>query len=580
MGRKGLLQTNHKHIFLPGKSVNIKLGTKHTSEKYKNKKCGKTASQRISECQKDHLAFQAFLRVGSTIDFTHAANQQPGMGSRKYEKATTLPTSVSTSQKFDKDHQISTKSVLGVSPQISSGSTVVGNSFWSRTTGVGKFGSHPSSSFLDFDDSVSDAWDIKDAEGINFGRSAGQGIVIDVQPTSVSPFSIAKTSSIGPAVHGKSSANTNPPTTAKSINPSFVPEVTSKLDKAHISVEEQNIDHSKSQNQETIPSLVISDTIKGNTTSRSTTDSYVSSTSPAHISTAVPSNISTPTSTTISLGLNSRATSSGKTELRKDSETLSGENKRYAKLENLINDCQSFEIGELRKLAWSGISSRARAKAWKILCGYLPPPGATSISPEENLNNASVQSSAKQMQPSSMRRRNQEEVVQRKQVEYRRYVEQYFTTRHDDDGNGDTYRQIHIDIPRMSPVVGLFQQRCVQEIFERILYIWAIRHPASGYVQGINDLVTPFFLVFLRDGLDQLESKFDGNSDIIPTDGIQVETLPLELRNSIEADSFWCLTVVLDGIQDNYTFAQPGIQVKVKQLEDLIQRIDGTCITT
>ena len=74
-------------------------------------------------------------------------------------------------------------------------------------------------------------------------------------------------------------------------------------------------------------------------------------------------------------------------------------------------------------------------------------------------------------------------------------------------------------------------------------------------------MVTPFFLVFLRDGLDQLESKFDGNSDIIPTDGIQVETLPLELRNSIEADSFWCLTVVLDGIQDNYTFAQPGIQV-------------------
>ena len=63
----------------------------------------------------------------------------------------------------------------------------------------------------------------------------------------------------------------------------------------------------------------------------------------------------------------------------------------------------------------------------------------------------------------------------------------------------DTYRQIHIDIPRMSPVIGLFQQRAVQEIFERILFIWAIRHPASGYVQGINDLVTPFFLVFLQD---------------------------------------------------------------------------------
>ena len=62
------------------------------------------------------------------------------------------------------------------------------------------------------------------------------------------------------------------------------------------------------------------------------------------------------------------------------------------------------------------------------------------------------------------------------------------------------YRQIAIDVPRMSPLVGLFQQRCVQEMVERILYIWAIRHPASGYVQGINDLVTPFLMVFLQVG--------------------------------------------------------------------------------
>ena len=101
----------------------------------------------------------------------------------------------------------------------------------------------------------------------------------------------------------------------------------------------------------------------------------------------------------------------------------------------------------------------------------------------------------------------QAEMIQRKQEEYQRYVDQYFATK-DQDVHQDTYRysftnvvsinavftnaifflffyrQIHIDIPRMSPVVGLFQQRCVQEIFERILYIWAIRHPASGYVQG------------------------------------------------------------------------------------------------
>ena len=116
----------------------------------------------------------------------------------------------------------------------------------------------------------------------------------------------------------------------------------------------------------------------------------------------------------------------------------------------------------------------------------------------------------------------------------------------------------------MSPLVGLFQQRCVQEMVERILYIWAIRHPASGYVQGINDLVTPFLMVFLQ---DFVEKDVTRNS-------FTFEDLDEVVRNNIEADSFWCMTKVLDGIQDNYTFAQPGIQVKIRQLEELLKRVD------
>jgi TBC1 domain family member 2 len=54
----------------------------------------------------------------------------------------------------------------------------------------------------------------------------------------------------------------------------------------------------------------------------------------------------------------------------------------------------------------------------------------------------------------------------------------------------------------MIPLMPIFQQLVVQELFERILFIWAIRHPASGYVQGINDLVTPFFVVFLSEFID------------------------------------------------------------------------------
>lgn len=52
-------------------------------------------------------------------------------------------------------------------------------------------------------------------------------------------------------------------------------------------------------------------------------------------------------------------------------------------------------------------------------------------------------------------------------------------------------------------------------------------------------------------------------------------SLSVEIRDAIEADSFWCLSKFLDCIQDNYIFAQLGIQEKVNQLKDLIQRIDG-----
>ncbi|NXA51373.1 TB22A protein, partial [Nothocercus julius] len=161
--------------------------------------------------------------------------------------------------------------------------------------------------------------------------------------------------------------------------------------------------------------------------------------------------------------------------------------------------------------------------------------------------------------PANVDRR--ESTLQRKRKEYFAFVEQYYDSRND-ESHQDTYRQIHIDIPRMSPEVLRLQPK-VTEIFERILFIWAIRHPASGYVQGINDLVTPFFVVFICEYMEDDE-----------VENFDVSSLPEEVLQNIEADSYWCMSKLLDGIQDNYTFAQPGIQKKVKMLEELVRRID------
>ncbi|XP_078091663.1 TBC1 domain family member 22A isoform X8 [Mustelus asterias] len=190
------------------------------------------------------------------------------------------------------------------------------------------------------------------------------------------------------------------------------------------------------------------------------------------------------------------------------------------------------DLEELRKFSWSGIPRQVRPITWKLLSGYLP---------------------------ANAERR--ESTLQRKRAEYFAFIEQYYDSRNDEH-HQDTYRQIHIDIPRTNPLIPLFQQASVQKIFERILFIWAIRHPASGYVQGINDLVTPFFVVFVFEYIEGEVENFD------------VSSLPDEVLQNIEADSFWCMSKLLDGIQDNYTFAQPGIQRKVKALQELVSRID------
>ncbi|GLH07930.1 TBC1 domain family member whacked [Gryllus bimaculatus] len=217
--------------------------------------------------------------------------------------------------------------------------------------------------------------------------------------------------------------------------------------------------------------------------------------------------------------------------------SLEGADCETSKLERFqpLLESSLLNLEELRQVSWSGIPVKVRAITWRLLSGYLP-------------------ANLERRQP----------VLERKRLDYWNLVKQYYDTERDET-HQDTYRQIHIDIPRMSPLIALFQQKVVQEMFERILFIWAIRHPASGYVQGINDLVTPFYVVFLQ---EVIPSECD-------LENWDVSSLPKEQKDIIEADSFWCLSKFLDGIQDNYIFAQLGIQHKVNQLKELIQRIDS-----
>lgn len=225
-----------------------------------------------------------------------------------------------------------------------------------------------------------------------------------------------------------------------------------------------------------------------------------------------------------------------------------------------ILQATSISLTELRDSAWSGIPAEVRAMTWQLMLGYLPPTSERRIA-----------------------------TLERKRKDYLDGVKQAFangTAGSEDSvvtgiagagaqpaagrGRGRgldeaIWHQISIDVPRTNPHIPLYSYEATQRSLERILYVWAIRHPASGYVQGINDLVTPFWQVFL--------GSYVTDSDV--ESGMDPGQLPKSVLDAVEADSFWCLSKLLDGIQDNYVFAQPGIQRQVAALRDLTTRIDS-----
>ncbi|KAI1487952.1 rab-GTPase-TBC domain-containing protein [Biscogniauxia mediterranea] len=220
-------------------------------------------------------------------------------------------------------------------------------------------------------------------------------------------------------------------------------------------------------------------------------------------------------------------------------------NSRVTKINKFKKILQSTTIPlvDLRALAWGGVPEEVRAMTWQLLLSYLPTSGERRVA-----------------------------TLERKRKEYLDGVRQAFERGGIKPTPGARARgldeaiwhQISIDVPRTNPHIELYSYEATQRSLERILYVWAIRHPASGYVQGINDLVTPFWQVFL--GTYITDSNIES--------GMDPGQLPKAVLDAVEADSFWCLTKLLDGIQDHYIVAQPGIQRQVAALRDLTARID------
>lgn len=231
---------------------------------------------------------------------------------------------------------------------------------------------------------------------------------------------------------------------------------------------------------------------------------------------------------------------------------------RYAKFAAVLSS-DHVNLTELRKLAWNGVPGPLRAVVWQLLLGYLPANKSRTLL-----------------------------TVRRKRQEYADGISALAVDFDDNTApppglsrDKQLYHQINIDIKRTRQGVPLYAHAATQRSLRRVLYLWAVRHPASGYVQGINDLVTPFFELFLASCLDSTADGWRRIPDVdLVGSGASIRDfdpalLPESVALALEADTYWCLSRVLETITDNYIHEQPGILRQVDELRNLVARIDA-----
>lgn len=271
---------------------------------------------------------------------------------------------------------------------------------------------------------------------------------------------------------------------------------------------------------------------------------------------------------------------------------------RFAKFRRVLaDDDAAVNIADLRKLLWNGIPPELRALAWQLLLGYLP---------------------ANKARQAAILKRKRQEYTDGVQGTHVQFAESNTGAAALDSSNRDNsvnkekqlYHQINIDVKRTHPTLRLYAYPATQTSLRKILYLWAVRHPASGYVQGINDLCTPFYQLFLNNYLWQLqrthEHEHHGAEDdldlfipgvldpadaaeqrlyrdpklmIYTADNFDPALLSERATAVIEADTYWCISRLLDNITDNYIHQQPGIIRQVNDLRNLILKIDEPLLT-
>jgi hypothetical protein len=194
-----------------------------------------------------------------------------------------------------------------------------------------------------------------------------------------------------------------------------------------------------------------------------------------------------------------------------------------------------INVSRIREISWSGVPEPFRGTVWRLLLDYEP-----------------------------INRSLCAEVLGHKRLDYVDCLDRVYGEPHRrlwTPYQREILAQIRRDLPRSQ--FALVRNQAIQKLFERVLFVWAVRHPACGYVQGMNDVVFPLFFVLLGQHADA-SHVHDHVADIA--------WLPDAQARELEADCFWCFSRLMECLQDLYTKEQPGVRKMLTLLEQIVRK--------
>ncbi len=129
-------------------------------------------------------------------------------------------------------------------------------------------------------------------------------------------------------------------------------------------------------------------------------------------------------------------------------------------------------LEEIRKLCWSGVPRDLRPKIWRLLLGI----SATHLERRAGL-------------------------LSRKHAEYFELLPEFGKSDGRSEYESNMLKQIQRDVPRPHLQHAILQTPEVQQALTRMLFLWSLRHPVVGFVQGKKpEKLHVFFLLFFLKG--------------------------------------------------------------------------------